>query len=288
MKKFIKKTVLFSLALWLLLLSALMALNAVADARFNYNLGRDTNTLILGDSHTLCALDDKLIPNAVNLSESADPYFFSYVKAERFINASPEIKTIVLGYAPHNLTTEQDSWLFSKAINKKKLPFYAFLLKNSLLADYVKLNPEAYFTNSVRIIKADLGHLYRISKGASVNEFGIGTHLSLTTKSEKEVFHIGEQGDIKYSEGEDLKYLKKLYYLCKRKKIKLVLISTPLMGSHPTEPLKKYASDNLPLAEFLDLTTFLKDPSLFADSGHVNKWGAEKTSVAVASWLRKK
>ena len=130
-------------------------------ARFPFKQ-ENVHVLILGDSHTQCGIDDALLPNSLNLSESADTYFYSYVKLKRMLKANPQIDTLILGYADFNITDNQDRWLRSENINSFKLPIYFFLFDQDDFSDFVKINPTQLLEFSGTIFKRNFSHLYRI------------------------------------------------------------------------------------------------------------------------------
>ncbi|ROI09242.1 hypothetical protein EGI11_07470 [Chryseobacterium sp. H3056] len=245
---------------------------------FNYNL-IDKKILILGDSHTLCGVDDAIIPNSINLSESADTYFYSYLKLREFCDRNKNVKKVVLGFAEHNVSESQDTWLKSESINNKKLIFYYFLFDIKDLLHFSQINPLDLIRNSARIIKGNIGHLYRIYEGAAVNEFGIGTHLKLYEKVDSTVEIKPNKNivmdDRKYSEY-DIIYLKEIYKYCEDNKIELILLNSPVLqknNAYTAQYLKIY-HEFLKNAQLLDLSYLTKNKKYFSDLDHLNNEGA--------------
>jgi lysophospholipase L1-like esterase len=128
-----------------------------------------------------------------------------------------------------------------------------------------------------------LGHLYRIKKKEKINRFGIGGFLALshkdTTDEKKEIIEKSKKQKIKYG-CKDLDNLKKIYSLCERNKIKLILLNTPI-EQNSNEKLSVYYSkylefknNNLPNATLLDYSKVRFDKKDFADKGHLNANGA--------------
>ena len=84
MKRFINNILILSV----LVLISLIGVTIVNKLLFNYfkpfSFDDNINVLILGDSHARFAFNDSVLVNAINLSNSADSYFYSYQKLKRF------------------------------------------------------------------------------------------------------------------------------------------------------------------------------------------------------------
>lgn len=278
MKNFLLVFCKFVVATTLIFTVLLLVTGFLVKENFNYKL-TDKKILILGDSHTLCGVDDAIIPNSINLSESADTYFYSYLKLREFCDRNENITKVVLGFSEHNVSDSQDTWLKSESINNKKLMFYYFLFDLKDLQNFSQINPFHLIKNSARIIKGNIGHLYRIYKGAPVNEFGIGTHLKLYKNVENTLEIKPNKNtvvqDSKYAEA-DLQYLKKIYKYCENNKIELILLNSPVLkknNSYNDHYLKTYHKF-LNNAQLLDFSNLIKDKRYFNDIDHLNSDGA--------------
>lgn len=240
---------------------------------------KNVHTLILGDSHTQCGINDTLLPNSLNLSESADTYFYSYVKLKHMLAANPQINTLILGYTNYNITDNQDRWLRSENINSFKLPIYFFLFDQEDFRDFMKINPTQLLKFSGTIFKRNFSHLYRIFIKEKINKFGIGAFLDLEKQMENKEKSINNKNintTSKHSEI-DILYLKKINELCKTKHVKLILIATPtqdqLIATHHTKQLAFWKS-HLKEALYLDFSTYHLKNDNFADNSHLNGKGA--------------
>lgn len=258
---------------------------------FNYDLP-NKRILILGDSHTLCGLDDAIIPDSVNLSESADTYFYSYLKLREIADRNNNLKTLILGFAEHNISESQDEWLTDSSINNKKLSFYYFLFDWKDILEFTKINPTAILKNSVRIIKGNVGHLYRIFRKTPITEFGIGTHLKLNKGVPTDAL-MKPNKNIKIKENNlsklDLVYLQKINQYCIKNKIKLILINTPVLAKEEKLDQKymQIYNKKLPTAELLDFSNIMKDKKYFSDVSHLNNKGAIQFSNFLKAQLER-
>jgi len=79
MKLFLKKSLLFLFIGTFVLLLLFLSINYIYNKRVEkLALDKNISTLICGDSHPMCAIDDKIIPNSINISLSAECYYYTY------------------------------------------------------------------------------------------------------------------------------------------------------------------------------------------------------------------
>lgn len=287
---FFKKSFFF-VFLFAICMSVLVGVTTLLVKRnFNYCVGKNINTIILGDSHTLCGMDESIIPNSLNLSESADAYFYSYLKFREIQKRNPQIKTLILAYSQHNVSPSENNWLTQDNIIKKKLPFYFFLFNKEDFIEFNRFSPLGFLKNTARIIKFNIGHLYRIESGYKINQFGIGSFLKLEHSAKLSNLNekVGTKS-ISHKKNIDLVYLEKIYQLCKENKIKLILINTPCLVYSKTYNQIYYGfqRNKLPEASLYDFTNLIKDPEFFADSSHLNGKGATLFSKYFAEKIQK-
>ncbi|MEC4004421.1 hypothetical protein OX283_007120 [Flavobacterium sp. SUN052] len=288
MKPFLKKIGIFFIVLLLGFAITLISTKILVANWFDFSISKEKNILILGDSHTQCALNDTIISNALNMSESADTYFYSYTKLKNIIPSNKQIDTLILGYAPNNLSVTQDNWLVDSSINGFKLPLHFFLFDKNDTTEFLSNAPFQLVQNVPFIIKNNLGHLYRIKKKEKINHFGIGGFLALshvdTTQEKKEIVDENVHKEVKFG-SKDIVYLQKIYSLCEKNKIKLILLDTPIEQKLHAEPsvfynkYLEFKNSNLPNATLLDYSKIPFDKKDFADKDHLNANGARLFSL---------
>ncbi len=96
MKKFIKHIVIF-----FLLVLVVFAFSGT----FNYfqlkntpSLG-DTETLIVGDSRVMTAINPELIPNSKNIAQNSESYIISYYKLKFLLKNNTKVKKVILSFS---------------------------------------------------------------------------------------------------------------------------------------------------------------------------------------------
>jgi len=287
MKVFLKKILRFLLILSLGFTFLVIGTKAIVFSTFDFTIPSEKNILILGDSHTQCSMDDNIIANSLNMSESADTYFYSYIKLKNIITYNKQIDTLVLAYAPHNISKTQDKWLVDNSINSFKLPLHFFLFDTEDIMSFISNSPFQTVKYAPLTIKNNLGHLYRVLKKEKINRFGIGGFLALPNKHSEKT-KIKKKSKIEFSTN-DVFYLEKIYSYCEKYKIKLILINTPIEQSFEEDSsilLKKYLefkNDKLSNAILLDCSKIVLKKTFFADKDHLNCQGARFFS----EWFKK-
>jgi len=105
MRRFLIKIMVFLVPL--ILYFALNAtLNYYLISNQKIDLG-EPQVLIIGDSHPQRSINPKLFKRAQNIAQTAEPYISTYWKLKTIIKAhKPD--TILLGFAPHNISEFND------------------------------------------------------------------------------------------------------------------------------------------------------------------------------------
>lgn len=278
LKKVFKFCLLFALSVIIILIGSSFLVNK----QMNFKLAPNIETLILGDSHTQCAIDDKILLNAMNMSESADTYFYSYVKLKKITAQNPQIKKLILGYGNHNVSINQDRWMQNESITGFKLPLHFFMFEIEDIKNYFVWNPFQIPKNALQIIKTNGIQGVKTVLKKPLNQFGIGGFLALEKPSANN--ETSDNKNIIYTKTEfskiDLLNLKKIYAFCEEKKIKIILINTPsLKEITPMEQafekyLVIYKNENVQNGIILDHSKMFQEKIYFADNSHLNKNGA--------------
>ena len=105
MKKLIINTLLFCIV------PAIVALTTPLIYKYKLNhlqLDESTNVLILGDSHTQYGLDDSIILNSLNISQSAQHFIYSYNVLKQLLNTNSQIEKVILGVSFHSFAKKND------------------------------------------------------------------------------------------------------------------------------------------------------------------------------------
>lgn len=297
---FLGKIFLFLLGGLLLLVplcvASLRADRAALDSQV-LKFGPDKTLMIAGDSHTETSINPEMLTNAVSVARSAERYFYTYFKIKHLIDKNPQVKTVVLGFSPHNIMN-RDKNLYEDRVNMWKDYF--------LILDTPARQQLATFRLPyvVAFLRSEYGMPFRLFRdpivlnyilGRTVNKRDdlafIGGYLPLqrstlnTSKISKRVndhFRNGKQ--YAGSSSIMLDYLHKIATLCSDHGIKLILLNTPVTDTYreliPMEACGEFHQVTTRLTRefsnvmYCDLSTFSLQPNNFSDGDHLNSSGA--------------
>lgn len=249
---------------------------------YGYKIDEAQNILILGDSHTEYAIDDNIFKSSLNLSHSADSYFYSYLKIRKMKNENPQIDTLLLALSNHNLLIEyEDKWIFNTGHLKSKFRIYTDLMSFSDFIFLFMSNPSGVIQGFFESPKYSIKLLL---KGNDLKERDLGKFQSSKRNSLEKDIELrkknNKQRSLEYSEIEK-GYLFDIIDFCNKNDIKLIFISTPL---HPEyikskgkefKLLNEFYNSNLSEFEFLNFSNFDISDEHFQDSDHLNAKGAK-------------
>jgi len=289
MKKLINRTLLFLTisAIFSLLLGFLSVV--ITNKTFNFEFKKYQNILIVGNSHTECSISDKILSNSVNISQSASSYFYSYIKVREFVKRNPTIDTVIISFSDNDLFSEKEKWLSSTEKIRNKMTRMIFLFNTE---DYLTLFCSNPITTSLQsfIVYSDFYNLYihRRSFIGGYNQFN-------KNKIKESILEFNQDTpkiDYKIALTE-LKYLLKIYELCEKEGIHLILLNSPVhpvLQSHFSlikDRNYKIASEKMANATYLDHSSFKLNNSMFADLSHLNGTGSISYSLFLKSVFSK-
>ncbi|MBT5615217.1 MAG: hypothetical protein HOA49_06085 [Flavobacteriales bacterium] len=289
MKKLINRTLLFLTisAIFSLLLGFLSVV--ITNKTFNFEFKKYQNILIVGNSHTECSISDKILSNSVNISQSASSYFYSYIKVREFVKRNPTIDTVIISFSDNDLFSEKEKWLSSTEKIRNKMTRMIFLFNTE---DYLTLFCSNPITTSLQsfIVYSDFYNLYihRRSFIGGYNQFN-------KNKIKESILEFNQDTpkiDYKIAHTE-LKYLLKIYELCEKEGVHLILLNSPVhpvLQSHFSlikDRNYKIASEKMTNATFLDHSSYKLDNSMFADLSHLNGTGSISYSLFLKSVFSK-
>ena len=256
-----------------------------------YIVDKSKSILILGDSHTECAIDDSMVSKSVNISQSADVYFYSFIKLRKFLKINSDIKTVILGISEKSLYNK--GWFQSnKSMRRKSNNYFRLMNLNDfrVLLEAGGINAFIYlaeasfhnFTRSLTIQESD----YR--------DMRIGGYKKLKRdKLDEAIARYKKQSNIDrtYSENQ-IEYLLKIVDLCKKYKVKLILLNTPIYVYYRNEndsyKLNQFIKKRIgSYAEYWDYSNYLLPDFGYGDFGHLNYRGAEIFSKKLNNDIKK-
>lgn len=96
--------------------------------RENFKLNIQSTTLILGNSHPECALDDGGSLAFKNLARSAEPLYYTRFKLKWLLKWNPQIKRVFVELSENQLESRMGDWIWSdESIHRHAVSLYPYL-----------------------------------------------------------------------------------------------------------------------------------------------------------------
>jgi hypothetical protein len=309
-KKFLKNISLFCI------IGILLAFIIIANIIFIYNqclksfyLNNRITTVVLGDSHTQCAIDDSLFENIVNLSSNSEVYFYNFNKLKAIIQRNHLIKTVIIGCSYHSFSSFNDEALFDIEITDYTYPLYflaldneskMFLIKNNLagvIFSFRNIMNTAIVSlfnyNSSKIFFNGIGKrvLPSIFRNKTMLTFWSGFHNSKKNNINDSTIAIAikshyfkNDNTLRQYSHLQVYYLNRIINYCIEKNMRIFILMTPLNDKYyskiPAQFISHYYStlNNLKIKKnviVLDYHDYQLPDECFGDGDHLNKKGAD-------------
>ena len=274
MKKFLK-----NIGFFLVGLIAIFIFNIGVNYLIIKNSDIKLNTseiLIIGDSHTMRAVNPILLNNAQNISQNAEPYIITYWKLKSlFKKVDPD--TVLVGFAPHNISDFNDlkfsdkTWMYEmferiyliqdfkslKNISIDYDSFYTFLFKRYCL--FPRLNHILFLGGYTNSNKSDITNVKSTIK----------RHFCFNDKPS----NVSQTSII---------YLDSIINLCISNNIIPILINTPVHSTYKTKipdkiqkqfiiEMKKWGNKGI---KIINNNSTLYPDTYFFDCDHLNSIGS--------------
>ena len=248
-----------------------------------YKLNKNVGNIFIGDSHVQLAINDKIVKNSINLSRNSESYIFSFYKINLLLKNNPSIKKIYLGFSYHNLSSYYEDFIFGHS-SKDVAPNYFFILPFSENLNFIKYNSKelpTYFKNV--FITGFKNVLSKNNKNSYLGYYENGfksTQAIQNSMDKRLLFQFYKNGKLNKFSNYNIHYLTKIIDLCKKNRIDLVMLNTPLHNYYknkiPKEYIEKYNEiiniNDLNVIDFNDLT--LSDSCFIPDGDHISEKGA--------------
>lgn len=292
MKKFVLKFSVFT-AVFLFCIGSLMALVIIANQQSltHCKIQPDIDSLMLGDSHTMWAINDSKIPTLRNISVNAEGYKYSLRKLEHVLASGDKPETVYIGFSYHNLSGYYDQYIsgrlfrhvFDRYLPVMQLDDYIGLVKSNTdsLADiFRRLVKEG----GKKAIKSSCPLFGGFPPQQMHDEY---SRESMLKRIDSQYY---QDGQVLAPSSSNRKYLAKLIQLCKTNNINVVLVNTPLHKDYleriPPEYVKIYDTflkeNSVEVYEFADLP--LEDHHFLPDGDHINYAGAARVTEAFKAY----
>lgn len=255
--------------------------------QYSFELPKNKTCLVIGDSQTQADINDSICENVKNISLAHDGYFTMYKRIQLYVEANPQIKTVVIAVTPHTLSPVKDDFYhnfgYVEETTKHYLPY--FDMKDWWLL--ISNDPVDVLSALVTPIKYYLSPSQERIKEMGFYEAADYSHLKEDVESGA-VRLIPDSVEVDYGNDITIEYLHKIIDFCKEKNLKLIGLSTPVLHGEQYFDMKNY--HKLMTTDFKDIELWDDMDMEFPDScrrdvNHLNRYGAAKYSQIIKSRL---
>lgn len=254
---------------------------------FLFELSSNKTVLVVGDSQTQADINDTICDNVHNVSLAHDGYFTMYNRIQLYVDANPQINTVILAVTPHTMSPVKDDFYhnfgYVEETTKHYLPF--FDMKDWWIL--ISNDPIDVLSALVTPLKFYLSPSQERIKEMGFYEAADYSHLKEDIKSGA-VRLIPDSVEVDYGNDVTITYLHKIVDYCKEKKLRLIGINTPVLHGEKYFDLENYNTlmstdfDGIEVWDDMDMEF---PDSCRRDVNHLNRWGAEIYSKIIKERL---
>jgi hypothetical protein len=288
MKKFLTQLFFFlAIAIGLIAITT-VALELYIAKKATFKCRPDAEYIILGNSHPEQAYNDSLIDHFQNIAQTAETYFYTYIKTKKIIDQNKQVKTVFIEFSNTDLLSEWNKYIWGSGVIFRRYPMYSPFMsieEKSVLAinNISGLNNSLPFSlkeNLIRIVHHDLDYSKIIGGFVYYEREKVDFLLA----------HINTQADFQNLKKRqdkistyNLTCLSNLVAYLKANNKRIILVRSPLhkaySGLANEEVYEKILHTRFADIEYLDFGSLPLANSDFADLEHLNFRGARKLSI---------
>lgn len=259
-----------------------------------YQLPKNINTVIVGNSRPECSFNDSLIQETKNISLVAEPYFYTYIKLRKLLESNTGVKQMLLEFSDISLSKKNmNKWMFETGSIKYLYTKYETIMTTDEKLLIFSKNPSEVIRSFSFPLRENLMFITAKNKNLlSYKQMG-----GFIAKSESHIDELKRSQNAtptKIATDEiallNLHYLDKIVNLCNQHHIRLFFLRSPV---HPIYKLnafdKVYDSvfqTRYPSINLIDFANYPLDDTEYFDAHHLNYKGARKVSVSMDRILK--
>lgn len=253
----------------------------------NLDIHDSEKTLIIGDSHTQTAIDDSILDNSINVSQSGQHFLYTYNVLRILLDDNEHIDNVLLGVSFHSFGASRDEHVKNSSKMRYSFANYYPVLNFDSFSDVSLISAQGFRLMLINVL--DTMFSSNIHAYPFIGKFYDREGNNLNSKSVQaniEGHYYTEDGRLQSFSELQVEYLQKISDLCKENDIQLILINTPKhrlynekipkeFVNHYYKIIQKITSDNV---NFIDLHAYHLPDDNYGDGDHLNAFGAKKIS----------
>ena len=151
--------------------------------------------MVVGHSHPECAYNDLIIQDMVNIAQSREPYFYSYLKIRKVLEQNQNIQTVFVEYTNNNVSSIMDDWLFGDSDVEHKFVRYASFMSLREIGVVLGGNPREFTNRLPSVLKRNVTFVLKAPKNFL---YDFGSFLELEHELEPSLLVVGALGQIQH------------------------------------------------------------------------------------------
>lgn len=244
---------------------------------FSFVVPHGKHILVIGDSQTQAAVDDEMLPQIKNISQSHDNYFTQYRRLQLYLDANPQIDTVLIALTPHTVAVWTDYFFgdfgYIDYAVKYYMPFFSLAEWWQFFHHDCTDVVSSLFTPVKFYLCADSSYIEQMGRFSVVSE----SHLQQDVASGALRLRRHEEFVGPRNNKVTLASLRHIADLCSERGIKLIGINTPVYHADEyldTANFRKVLTTDFPDIELWDYMRADIPDSLRRDVNHLNRAGA--------------
>jgi hypothetical protein len=249
-------------------------------SRASFAVPKDKNILIVGDSHTECAIDDSIFTRSFNISQSGTAYLYSYIKLRKFLAENSHIDTVLVSFHGGTMQKSMDEWTVGDKYILSHIPDYISLFQAEELSVFI--NNPTFYSAVVKLPVKDIRGILKfiVKHTLTYKDLYIGGYLKLDRDRLQRAIDLMENNMAAETEYSDyqIDYLLKIVNLCAEKGVELILFNAPTYNAKEygnLQALNDFYKIYLTGTRYLDYSNFILPDYGYGDIEHLNFKGAE-------------
>ena len=258
----------------------------------NFLLQDGVRYLLVGHSHTACAVDPAVAKTVANFSASGESYLYMGAKVRKFVEANGNLRSVIIAISNNSVSKELDSWVASDFFLSHFMPKYYPLMSRPERDTLFRKNRSGYVYSLGKTALENIFYAgFRYDRYASVLGGFERLEGDIAKWKQNEAVRTPEAIPSDTVSSLNLQYLKSMMHYLQEHGIRVILIRTPLHRSFwsrcKNENLfQEVIRENFSAVMFLDFKDFELSDSDFHDPEHLNAEGAEKFSRHLEAVLK--
>ena len=301
---FLKRLSNFSVILMIVLFGCLLLNKGIVDKLFTKEskLPIEAKWIAVGDSHITNSVNPEDYPWLVNRAHSGERLLYNFEKIKYYVENNPQIELVILGYWFSTMVYNEDWVFYGKDAQYRYESYLPLQLLNNTDVSYLNVpeNRKLFWENYLGFkvgypspaVKLIVKNFFTFNQSLEMRG---GFRNARMRYSKKTVTHKKDTANI-VIDSLALKNLKDIVSYLKRKKVKLVLLNTPVTKEF-LSPLNKGNIDlmnNIALSYvdhknvwYLDFTNYKVLDEHFNDLHHLNIDGANYFTPILIDTIQK-